>query len=185
MSARTSTGVALLATYIGSIVTANWLTTRYGLISVAPALMATAGTFAVGGVIMTRDFLQDAFGRITVLAAIATGAFLSWLLSSHQIAAASGLTFLTAETLEFTVYTPLRRKVAWGTSRWSLIIAIANTTGMIADTLLFLALAGFPLTISIIAGQLAGKAYVTAIVIAAGVVIRRAVLRQPLDRASA
>ena len=166
-------GICLLAVYIASIITANWLTTRYGLIAVFPGLVTTAGTLAVGGAIMTRDFLQDALGRIAVLAAIVTGAGLSWLLSSHQIAFASGVTFLVAESLEFAVYTPLRKRYGWGTSRWSGVVGLANLTGALADTFLFLALAGFPITTAVVGGQLLGKAYVTIAVITTGVVIRR------------
>ena len=176
---RRTTGIALLATYITSIWAANWLTTRYGLIAAGFGYLTTAGTFAAGGAIMTRDFLQDAIGRWGVAAAITAGAALSYATSSHQIALASGATFLIGETLELVVYTPLRRRTGWGTGRWSLVIGAANTTGIAADTFLFLTLAGFPITTVTFGGQLLGKAYVTAGVVALGVVIRRAVLRQP------
>jgi queuosine precursor transporter len=175
----------LAAVYIGSIIASNWLTTRYGLITVFPGLVATAGTLTVGGAIMTRDFLQDALGRGAVLTAIITGAGLSYALSSHQIAVASGVTFLAAETLEFAVYTPLRRRYGWGTGRWSGVIAAANVTGMLFDTFLFLWLAGFAVTVPVVAGQFTGKAYVTAAVIGLGVTLRRAVPRQPVNPAGA
>lgn len=167
-------GAGLLVIYIGSVVLANWLVTRYGLISVGFGLVAPAGTFAVGGVIMTRDLLQDAAGRLVILAAIVTGAALSWAVSSHQIAVASGVTFLLAELLEFAVYTPLRRRAGWGTGEWAGVVALANVTGALADTLLFLHLAGFPVTWGTVGGQMAGKAYVTAAVVLAGMAIRRA-----------
>lgn len=175
---KRAAGAGLLAVYIASIVAANWLTTRYGLIRIAPGLYATAGTLAVGGVIMTRDFLQDALGRAIVLAAIVAGAGLSWVLSSHQIAVASGVTFLVAESLEFAVYTPLRKRYGWGTGRWGGVVAVANLTGAVADTFLFLWLAGFPITVPVVGGQLAGKAYVTVACILLGVVLRRALLQQ-------
>lgn len=178
-------GVILLAVYTGSIVLANWLTTRYGLVAVFPGLVATAGTVAIGGVIMTRDLLQDALGRAVVAAAIVAGALISYAVSSHQIAVASGVTFLVAETLELAVYTPLRRRYGWGTGRWGGVVTVANVTGALADTLLFLALAGFPLTAAVVGGQMLGKAYVTVAVVAAGVVIRRAVVRQPVNTARA
>lgn len=177
---------ALLAVYIGSVVLANWLTTRYGLIHVGFGLLATAGTPAIGGVIMTRDLLQDAIGRVWILAAILAGGAGSWLTSSHQIATASLVTFLLAESLEWAVYTPLRQRVGWGTGKWSAVVAVANLTGIVADTLIFLRLAGFPLTWPVIEGQLAAKAYLTAAVVLAGVMIRRAaLLRQPEHAASA
>lgn len=166
-------GLGLLAVYIGSVVAANWLTTRYGLVTVFPGLLTTAGTVAVGGAIMTRDFLQDALGRAAVLAAIITGAGISYGLSSHQIAVASGVTFLIAESLEFAVYTPLRRRYGWGTGRWGGVVAVANVTGAVADTLIFLRLAGFPMTVPVVGGQLLGKAYITAAVLLVALAIRR------------
>jgi hypothetical protein len=170
-------GTGLLAVYIGSIVAANWLTTRYGLVPVFPGLVTTAGTVVIGGVIMTRDLLQDAIGRLGVIAALLAGAGLSYVISSHQIAMASGVTFLVAESLELAVYTPLRRRVGWGTGRWGGIVGLANVTGAIADTLLFLWLAGFPLTASTAGGQLLGKCYVTAAVILAALAARRSMAR--------
>ena len=170
-------GLPLLSVYIGSIVAANWLTTHYGLVRVAPGLYATAGTAVIGGVIMTRDLLQDALGRIAVLSAIIIGALLSFAMSSHHIAIASGVTFLLAEAAEFAVYTPLRRKVRWGTPRWASVVGVANATGIVGDTLLFLWLAGFPLTQGVIAGQLVGKAYVTLAVAGAALLIRRLAMR--------
>lgn len=166
-------GAALFAVYVTSVVAANWLTTRNGLISVGFGLLAPAGTLVIGGVIMTRDLLQDALGRAAVLAAIVAGAALSFAVSSRQIAFASGATFLVAETIEFAVYTPLRRRARWGTGGWSGIVAAANFTGALSDTLLFLALAGFPVTLVTAGGQMLGKAYVTVIVVTAGLLIRR------------
>jgi uncharacterized PurR-regulated membrane protein YhhQ (DUF165 family) len=165
LTPQRSAGLGLLAVYIGSVVLANWLTTRYGLVTVFPGLLTTAGTVAVGGAIMTRDFLQDALGRIAVLAAIIAGAGISYGLSSHKIAVASGVTFLIAESLEFAVYTPLRRRYGWGTGKWGGVVAVANVTGAIADTLIFLRLAGFPMTVPVVGGQLLGKAYITAAVL--------------------
>lgn len=173
MQMRSRSGLILLAVYIGSIVLANWLTSRFGLLPVGFGLMTTAGTLAIGGAVMTRDLVQDALGRWPIFAAIIVGAVLSYLLSSPAIAVASGATFLLAETLELVVYTPLRRRVGWGTGRWGGVVALANATGILADTLLFLTLAGFPLTAGIILGQLIGKAYITIAVVLAGLSVRR------------
>ena len=178
-------GAALLAVYTGSVVAANWLTTRYGLISVGFGLVATAGTPAIGGVIMTRDLLQDAIGRWWIFAAIAAGGALSWAVASHQIARASFLTFLLAETVTWAVYW-LRSRFGWGTGRWAGVVVAANLAGAVADTFLFLWLAGFPLTRPVVEGQLLGKVYVTAAVVCAGVMIRRArILREPQYAAGA
>ena len=37
-----------LATYIASIVAANWMTTTFGLVPIGFGLLVTAGTFAAG-----------------------------------------------------------------------------------------------------------------------------------------
>jgi uncharacterized PurR-regulated membrane protein YhhQ (DUF165 family) len=113
-----------------------------------------------------------------VLAAIVAGAALSFAVSSHQIALASGVTFLVAESLEFAVYTPLRKRAGWGTRKWGGVVSVANVTGALCDTLLFLALAGFPVTFATVGGQMLGKAYVTAAVVVAGMVIHAGLLRQ-------
>jgi queuosine precursor transporter len=168
-------GSLLLAIYVASVVLANWLTTRFGFISIGLGQMATAGTVAVGGAILVRDFLQDSLGRMAVLAAIVLGAGISYGMSSHAIAVASGVTFLIAETLEFLVYTPLRKRVGWGSGKWSGTVALANMTGALADTLIFLSLAGFPLTLAAVRGQMVGKAYVTVAVILAATLIRQGI----------
>ena len=49
-------GAGLLAVYIGSVVAANWLTTRYGLVHVGLGLLAPAGTVVIGGVIPAQDY---------------------------------------------------------------------------------------------------------------------------------
>lgn len=128
------------AAYIGCIVAANWLTNRYGLVSVGFGQLVTAGTFAAGLSFVARDALQDAAGRRGVLAAIAAGAVLSWWLSSPALAIASGVTFALSESVDMAVYTPLRERgrklIAWITS---------NIAGSIVDTAVFLYLAGFPM----------------------------------------
>lgn len=53
-----------IVAYLASIVLANWLTSRYGLVSMGFGLMATAGTFAAGLAFVARDAVQDAAGRI-------------------------------------------------------------------------------------------------------------------------
>lgn len=184
MQRKKAIGLALFCVYAGSIALANWLTTRYGLITVFPGLQATAGTLAIGGAIMTRDLIQDTLGRAAIIAGIAVGAGLSYLISAPQIARASAITFLIAELIEFIVYTPLRRRVSWGSGRWGGIVGVANFTGALADTLLFLWLAGFPLTLSIVTGQMVGKAYVTAAVVGGGLLVN-ALFRHPEQRAGA
>lgn len=142
---------AAVATYTGSIVAANWLTNRYGLVPVAPGLAATAGTYAAGAALLARDVVQDTAGRRAVIGAIAVGGALSWALSTPALAAASVTAFLVAELADMAVYTPLRKQ------GWARAVLASNVVGAVVDTFLFLWLAGFGITAQLVAGQLVGK----------------------------
>lgn len=142
----------LAAIYIGLVVTANLMTTHLGLLPAGFGLMVTAGTFAAGLVIAVRNPLQETSGRRWVLACILVGAVLSLVLGTGRIGLASGVTFLVAELLDMTVYMWLRRH------GWKRAVVAGIAVGAVADTLLFLALAGFGLPWPIVAGQLLVKA---------------------------
>jgi queuosine precursor transporter len=165
----TAAGAALA--FLASIVLANIATSRYGLVPVGLGLLVTAGTFAAGLALVARDAIQEAAGRWATLALILTGAALSWLLGDGRIAAASGVAFLIGELVDMAVYTPLRRR--------SLATAVVASTIIAApvDTVLFLAVAGFPVTGGAVAGQWLVKIAVclVAAAVAGGV---RAVLRE-------
>lgn len=166
----------LAAIYIALCVTVNVMTTHLGLLPAGFGLSVTAGTFAAGLVIAVRNPLQEVGGRRWVLACIVIGAALSWFLGSGRIAIASGATFLIAETLDMTVYTWLR------CHGWKRAVVAGVTVGAVADTLLFLTLAGFGLGWPLVAGQLLVKA-VYAVVLGipmVGMVIRRALPRERL-----
>lgn len=176
MNPRVIPAAAALAAYVGSIVAANWLVNRFGLIWVAPGLVTTAGTYAAGVALLARDALQDAAGRRAVLAAIAVGAALSWWLSTPQLASASGAAFLLAETCDMAIYTPLRRR------GWARAVLASNAVGAVLDTLTFLALAGFPMTTTTVGGQLVGKLLWATAVPVAVVSIARKVSRRAVPR---
>lgn len=151
-------------TFVALVVAANWLTAKYGIV----AGLVTAGTFAAGLVLLARDWLHEAGGRWWVLGAIAAGAVTSVWMSSPALALASGTAFAVSELADFAVYTPLRKRSK------AAAMAVSNTVGAVVDSLLFLALAGFPLTQW--GTQSAVKVAVTLPLIAA-VVIGRALLR--------
>lgn len=140
------------ALYISLVVVANVMTTHLGLLAAGFGLMVTAGTFAAGLVIAVRNPLQETGGRLWVVGCIVVGAAISLLLGTGRIGLASGVTFLVAELLDMTVYTWLRRH------GWKRAVVAGITTGAVADTLLFLSLAGFGLAWPIVAGQLLVKA---------------------------
>ena len=141
-----------LAAYIGAIVAANWLTNHYGLMPVGFGLTATAGTYCAGMALMLRNLVQDAVGRKGVVAAIVAGAALS-ALTSPALAVASGVAFGVSELADTAAYTPLRRH------GWARAVIPASLLGALLDTLLFLSIAGFPVTTPGVMGQLVGKTW--------------------------
>jgi len=147
--------VAVSVGYVLSIVLANWLVTRYGLVPVGFGLVAPAGVYAAGLALALRDGTQDLAGRVAVIALILVGATLSWWLASGTIAFASGVAFLVSELADFGVYTPLRRKGL------ALAVFASNLVGAVLDTYVFLWLAHFGTSNRLVAGQLLGKFWAT------------------------
>lgn len=164
----TRRAAAALAAYVLAIVAANWLTSTFGLVWVAPGLAVTAGTYAAGAALFTRDVVQDAAGPRWVFVGIAVGIALSWVTSDPHIALASAAAFAVAELGDFAVYTPLRRK------GWARAVLASNVVGAVLDTAVFLAVAGFPLTATGVGGQLVGKlVWATLLPVAAVTAVRR------------
>lgn len=158
--------------YLGAVVAANWLTAHYGFVPVGFGLLATAGTYAAGLAFVARDAVQDTVGRLGVLAALVAGAALSWWLATPALALASAAAFGFSELVDMAVYTPLRRR---GYVRAALA---SNLVGSVVDTFVFLSLAGFGLAPLVVAGQLVGKAWVTAAVVCLVVMVRFATTRR-------
>jgi hypothetical protein len=158
--------------FIAAIVAANYATSHYGLIPVGFGLVATAGTFFAGLTFVLRDLVHDQWGRWFVVGLIVVGAGVSFALSAPFIALASGIAFLVSELADMAIYTPLRRK---GYIRAAVA---SNVVGAFVDTVLFLAIAGFPIWSSV-PGQMLGKLTVTfvTVVLVWGF---RALLRQPV-----
>lgn len=157
----------LAAAFLGCIVAANVVTTHYGLVPLGFGLVTTAGTFFAGLTFALRDELQETGGRRWVVALILAGAVLSYVLSAPFIAVASGVAFLLSELADFAVYTPLRR-------RGYVTAAIAsNVVGAVVDTFLFLSIAGFPVTVETVTGQIIGKVGITLVFVAVVALLRR------------
>lgn len=155
------------AGFLGVIVAANYVTTKYGIVPVGFGLMATAGTYFVGVSFILRDLIQDKLGRLAVFALIAAGAGLSYGVSAPFIATASAVAFALSETADWAVYSPLRK-------RGYVRAAVAsNVVGAIVDTFVFLTVAGFPMRAAF-AGQVVGKTVVTAAAVLAVWLYRRA-----------
>ncbi|MGW4623778.1 VUT family protein [Streptomyces sp. NPDC004592] len=165
MKVPTPAGVTTLIAYIATIPAANLAVTHFGAVSVGLGYVAPAGVYLVGLALVLRDLAREATGRTAVLAAIAIGTVLSYLLADPNLAMASAVAFAVAETLDFAVYEPLRQR--------GLLTAMlaSNAVGLLADSLLFLTLAFGNL--DYLPGQILGKTWMTLAAIAALALLRR------------
>lgn len=152
------------AAFVGTVYAANWAIARWGFVPVGFGLEAPAGVYFAGLAFGLRDALHELGGRAWILAAIAAGAALSWLLAdpvvtpdgfviatARDVAIASAVAFGLSELLDALIYTPLRER------RWTLAVILSGAAGAVADSVLFLWIAFGNL--DNIAGLLVGKAY--------------------------
>lgn len=164
------------AAHVAAIIAANILTARLGLVPVGFGLIVTAGTYAAGFALLARDFVQRIGGLRWSIAATLTAGLVSWFLASPGLAIASTVAFLVAELVDLLVFTPLRHR---GFVRAALA---SNIVSAPIDTVAFLWIAGFPLTIEAVGGQFIGKVvWATVIPLIAYMGVRRALLRQPVN----
>jgi uncharacterized PurR-regulated membrane protein YhhQ (DUF165 family) len=150
-------GLIPLAGYIAVIVLANWAISTFGIVPVGFGLAAPAGVYFAGLAFTLRDLVQEQLGRTWTVVAIVVGAGVSAMISP-QFALASGLAFLLSELADFMVYTPLRHR------NWLAAVALSNTVGLLADSALFLGLAFG--SMEFLAGQIAGKLWMTVLAVA-------------------
>jgi queuosine precursor transporter len=161
--------------YIAAVVLANVLTEHFGLVPIGFGLFCTAGTFAAGAALLTRNVTQDLTGRLVIVGLMLIGCGLSWWLASPALAVASAVAFTLSETVDMAVYSPLRDR------GWSRAVMAASLASAIVDTYVFLAIAGFPITTDTVAGQLVvkiGISWAVAVIVAGGSL---ALLRQSVD----
>lgn len=134
---------SLAAAYVALIVLANWLASSY-LVTVpfTGGLVAPAGVFCIGAVLVLRDWIQQLRGLgfaipLMLLAGAASytaGIVFGWT-DLQKIAVASVCAFLVSETVEAVVFTPLRK-------RWLTFgVGLSATVGNALDSWLFLMLA--------------------------------------------
>lgn len=141
-----------LVGYIATIFAANWAIKKYGPVPVGFGYQAPAGVYFAGLALVFRDFVQEALGRVPVVAAIVAGAVLSALLAP-SLAVASGVAFLVSELADFAVYTPLRSRGL------ALAVLASGAVGLVVDSVLFLHLAFGSL--AFLPGQVIAKGYMT------------------------
>jgi uncharacterized PurR-regulated membrane protein YhhQ (DUF165 family) len=127
--------------YIGTVVLANWLASRY-IVSVGFGRTAPAGVFCIGGVLVLRDWLQQLRGLLWTMPLVYAAGLASWGIGDlagwtqlEKIAVASVIAFTVSETAEAVVFTPLRRRSL------TVGVALSATAGSALDSWLFLQLA--------------------------------------------
>lgn len=171
-------GALALSVYIGAILAANILSAHFGLVSVGFGLLVSAGTYAAGFALLSRDFVHRYLGLPGVAAGILTGLVLSWFLATPALALASATAFFLAEIADLLVFLWIRPR---GFARAALA---SNVVSAPIDTVLFLWIAGFPLMFESIVGQMVGKIlWATVIPLILYVLMREIVQRQRTLRA--
>jgi uncharacterized PurR-regulated membrane protein YhhQ (DUF165 family) len=134
-------GIALI--YISLAILANWLASRYIVtVPFTGGLMAPAGVFCIGAILVLRDWFQQLAGLwrslvlvyIAGVASYAAGLVFDWT-SLQKIAVASLVAFTVSESLEAVVFTPLRKRSLTAG------VAASSIVGNAVDSWLFLMLA--------------------------------------------
>ena len=135
------TYVSLAVLYVGLVILANWLASRY-VVSVGFGRVAPAGVFCIGGVLVLRDWLQQLRGLWWTMPLVYAAGLISWGIgdaagwtSLEKIAVASVVAFSVSETIEAVVFTPVRR---WN---FTVGVGLSATIGNAVDSLIFLAIA--------------------------------------------
>ena len=144
--------VLLAAAFASTVLAANAALKEFGFVAVGFGLAAPAGVFFAGLGFTLRDLLHEQGGRYWVLGAIAVGGFLSWWIEP-TFAIASATAFTVSELVDYSIYSPLRKR------NWLGAVTISNIGGLTVDSVIFLWMAFGSL--AFIEGQLLGKAYMT------------------------
>jgi uncharacterized PurR-regulated membrane protein YhhQ (DUF165 family) len=158
--------VVAALTFVGLVVASNWLTAEFGLIGG----FVTAGTFTAGLTLAARDAVRETAGIWASLGCVAAGVAVSVVMAGPVLALASGAAFAVSELTDTAVYEPLRRRSKTRALAWS------NLVGSVVDSVLFLALAGFPVWPAVL-GQVAVKWAMCVVLPLLAVGVARAVLR--------
>lgn len=160
--------------YLLTIPLANWLINNVGsqgfpggphTIPVGFGYEAPSGVLAIGAALFARDYVQEAFGRRTVLWAIAAGVVISYFMDP-AVATASAVAFALGEVSDYLVYDRTRRRSL------AAAVVLSGFVGGVVDSFVFLQVA-FSSTM-FWEGQVIGK---TAMALLGGLLIvcRRAV----------
>lgn len=134
--------VALGSVYVGLVVLANYLaSTRVWHVPFTP-YVAPAGVFAIGVILVLRDWLQQLHGLRRTMPLVYAAGLASWGIGDlagwtalEKVAVGSVIAFSVSETVEAAVFTPIRNRSL------TLGVALSGTAGLAVDSALFLWLA--------------------------------------------
>jgi queuosine precursor transporter len=128
--------------YVGLVILANWLASRYTVHVPFTTYVAPAGVFCIGAVLVFRDWMQQLRGLLWTMPLVYVAGLVSWGVgdlagwtSLEKIAIASVVAFTVSETVEALVFTPLRRR------NLTTGVALSATVGNALDSFLFLTIA--------------------------------------------
>jgi uncharacterized PurR-regulated membrane protein YhhQ (DUF165 family) len=148
--------LALGAAYLALAILANWLAAAYTVRVPLTDLVAPAGVFAIGGILVLRDWLQQLAGLLWTMTLVYVAGLVSWGVaemagwtSLQKVAVASVVAFTVSETIEALVFTPIRNRSL------SLGVLASGVAGTAVDSWLFLSIAFGSL--SFFWGQFFGK----------------------------
>ena len=113
----------------------NWAFTIVPLVKLPDGTMWPPVALIVGFVFVARDFAQREIGHF-VLAAMAVGVAISFVMAGPQVAMASAAAFLISEMADWAVYSFTGRPL-------SQRILFSSILGTPIDTVIFLSLIGF------------------------------------------
>lgn len=170
---RTAIAWTAAVAYVGTVVAANAAIQHFvahplpgmapGLVPVGFGLSAPAGVWFVGLALVLRDLVQWALRKpgetrlkarlkrlAIMLALIACGAGLSYLVAAPRLATASAVAFGVSEMVDFGLFT-------WVAPRWSRAVLAGGLAGTVLDSAVFLWLAFGSL--AFLPGQVVGKSY--------------------------
>jgi uncharacterized PurR-regulated membrane protein YhhQ (DUF165 family) len=155
---------SLAALYVALAILANWLASKYVVHVPFTPYLAPAGVYAIGGILVLRDWFQQLAGLRWSLALVYVAGAVSYLAGEafgwtalQKIALASVAAFTVSETIETAVFTPLRKR------HLTVGVALSATIGNAIDSYIFLALAGL---LPFFWGQFWGKTEMIAVGVA-------------------
>jgi uncharacterized PurR-regulated membrane protein YhhQ (DUF165 family) len=133
---------ALASAFVGLVILANWLASKYIVHVPFTPYVAPAGVFCIGAVLVLRDWMQQLQGLLWTMPLVYAAGLISWAVGDlagwtglEKIAEASVIAFTVSETVEAIVFTPIRKR------HLTAAVALSATVGNALDSWLFLSIA--------------------------------------------